>query len=75
MNRYTTWIGVLRALVVTGLLVIALLGAVLLAIHTRGYPPNWAGSPDAEGVAAPPPPTPGAMEYRIGAAPNGAYGR
>ena len=68
MSWNASWRRVLRAVVVTGLLVLALLGSVLGAIGTRGYPSNFARSPDSRGVA-PASPASGAMEYRIGAAP------
>lgn len=66
MTPNARWMRTLRTIVVAGLLVIALLGAVLGSIGTRGW--NWAHSPGE--TTTTPPLVPSGMTFRIGAAPD-----
>jgi hypothetical protein len=60
MSCNVSWVRMVRTIAVAALLVIALLGAVLGSVGTRGDLWNWAREPGAR-VAPGTPPAPGGM--------------
>jgi hypothetical protein len=53
MNAKINWVRTLRAILVAGVLLIALIGAVLASIGTKAPVWLWAFEPSTHGVALP----------------------